>query len=424
MPHNMIISRRGFVRLGLAAGGAAALGGAGALTLPAVAGERQWWAGGGEVSALAPFDQAMKTFMQERDVPAGQLAVTRRGKLVLARSYAWTDDADLRPEPTALFRIASLSKSITSVAINVLVQSGDLSATTPILDLLDFEPPSGQSRDSRVTEITVRQLLQHLGGWDRDASGDSTYADFDIAETLGISLPVSVDDILTYSAGLKLDHDPGTTHAYSNLGYMLLGKAIENVTGQSYQDFVLQNVLEPMDITRMRLGRSRKADAVPGEVPYFSQYTATTRLDDSGDTVPSPYGGYVHENRTSAGGWLASAVDLVRYAALYDSRKVLDADSIDRIFAEPENGTSDSYYYGMGWYVRPRSSGFNAWHTGALSGAYSMLVRTYHDMSWAVVFDQRDDPSGKSYGDIDPMLWDAASEVSSWPSHDLFDEYF
>jgi hypothetical protein len=66
----------------------------------------------------------------------------------------------------------------------------------------------------------------------------------------------------------------------------------------------------------------------------------------------------------------------------------------------------------------------NTWHTGILAGTSTLLVRTYGGMSWAALFDQRDDPSGLSYDDIDGDLWSAAGQVSSWPTTDLFPQYF
>ncbi|WP_344107133.1 serine hydrolase domain-containing protein [Nocardiopsis rhodophaea] len=369
----------------------------------------------------------MKKFMQERSISAGQLAVSYKGRLVFGRSYAWTDDEKLRFGPTALFRIASLSKSITATAVNLLVQQGKLKLSTPVTELLELNPPEGEKLDPRVSEITVRRLLQHLAGWDRDISGDATFENFATAKQLGVGLPVGIDQIIRYGAGKPLDHDPGTKYAYCNYGYMLLGKIVEKVSGQPFEAFVKKNVLSPMGITRMRQGRTLAEHRAPTEVPYFSQYTSTTVMDDSGKKVPLPYGGFRLENFEATGGWLSSAVDMVRFASLFDSTKVLNAASVKRTFAEPETGiNSNGYYYGMGWLVRPVSggSGMNTWHDGSMGGTFAYMVRQYNGISWVALFNQRDDKSGKSYYDIDSSMWDAIRSVKSWPSHDLYDKYF
>lgn len=92
---------------------------------------RQWTATGYSFAELAGFDDTLRNFMQARNISGGALAVTRNSKLVLARGYTYSDDAeDLTVQPTSLFRIASLSKPITSAAILRLAQDGKLPLMT------------------------------------------------------------------------------------------------------------------------------------------------------------------------------------------------------------------------------------------------------------------------------------------------------
>ncbi|MEV4582885.1 serine hydrolase domain-containing protein [Nonomuraea jabiensis] len=150
------------------------------------------------------------------------------------------------------------------------------------------------------------------GRLDRDVSGDYLYMDHTIARSLGVSLPISRDDIIQYAGGRRLDFAPGSRYAYSNYGYLLLGLIVEKASGTSYEAYVKQKILAPVGITRLRLGRTRKEQAASGEVVYESQQTAKTVTDASGTVVPAPYGGFSMENRGPGGGWLASAVDLAR----------------------------------------------------------------------------------------------------------------
>jgi hypothetical protein len=128
------------------------------------------------------------------------------------------------------------------------------------------------------------------------------------------------------------------------------------------------------------------------------------------------------------GGWLASAPDLLRWAKMFDApSSVLNSTSLGRVWAKPSTGVNpDGWYYGLGWQVRPVTGGTgrNTWHTGSLPGTFTIVVRTSTGMSWAALFNRRDDPSGKSYGDIDQALWTAAGTVKSWPTNDLFPTYF
>ncbi|WP_281904483.1 serine hydrolase domain-containing protein [Phytohabitans aurantiacus] len=415
--------RRDFAKLAGLAGVAAA----GLPSAPArAAAAATWRVTGTSVPALASFDSTMKDFMQARGVSGGQLAVTYQGRLVLARGYTYSDDTSLTVQPTSLFRVASLSKTVTAAAVARLAQDGKLSLASPVTSLLSLTPPDGQAADPRLSNVSLLRLLQHTGGWDRAITPDPLFQDRVISRALGVPMEISGDDIVRYTTGKALDFAPGGRYAYSNYGYLLAGQVIEKVSGMPYASYVQQHLLNPIGITRMKLGWSIAPHT--GEVPYRSQYTGTTVLNESGATVAGPYGAFSMGNQWGNGRWVASAVDMVRWARVFDgASSVLDSTSLARVFAQPEIGVSNGWYYGLGWNVRPVTTGGtgrNTWHTGSLPGNYSLLVRTYQGMSWAALFNQRDDASGRSYDDIDPALWTASRAVTSWPAHDLFPNYF
>ena len=427
------LSRRGFLEL---AGAAVLL-----TVLPqrrmrvqASGSGRAWTATGHEFAELASFDQTMKEFMQARNISGGVLAVTRDSKLALARGYTYSEDPeDLVVQPGSLFRLASVSKPLTAVAVMRLVQENRLDLAAKINDLLPLTPPAEQAADPRLADVTVRRLLQHLGGWESIDVFDPMFNDAGIAYDLGVPLPVSKENILTYATGRALKYDPGTTYAYSNYGYCLLGRVIEKVIGRPYQDYVNEAVFHPLSVYRPALGRTLPAHRLANEVKYHSQYVRTTVFDASGFGVPSPYGGWNLENMDAHGGWLASAVDLARFAASFDDAAacpILSAASIATMFALPENiapedYTAGDFYYACGWMVRDAGGeNRNTWHTGGLDGTFTLLVRRGYDKTnWCVLFNQRDDASGLDYMEIDLSMHTAANAVTSWPDHDLFAEY-
>ncbi|WP_328519036.1 serine hydrolase domain-containing protein [Kribbella sp. NBC_00359] len=421
----MELTRRNLGKLAVATGAVAAAGtGVGTALSRSADAAATWKTTGTAVSALAGFDNQMKAFMQARGITAGQLAVTYKGRLVLARGYS-TSTA-LTVNPTSLFRVASLTKSFTAAAIVKLVQDGKLSLSTPVVNLLDITPATGLTRDSRWSSITLWKLLQHIGGWDRDVSGDPLAKDAVISRTLGVPMELQHADVIKYMAGQKLDFNPGTKVAYSNFGYLLAGRVIEKVTGLPYATYVQQKLLTPLKIKRMAQGYTIAKHT--GETSYESQYTAPTVLDMSGKTVAAPYGSFSMRLHDANGGWIASAPDLVRWAKMFDAPgSVLNSTSLSHFWSKPSTGVNpDGWYYGLGWQVRPVTGGTgrNTWHTGSLPGTFTIVVRTYNGMSWAALFNRRDDASGKSYGDIDAALWTAANGVKSWPTNDFFPTYF
>ncbi|MFF0311567.1 serine hydrolase domain-containing protein [Streptosporangium sp. NPDC004379] len=411
------LSRRNLLRAGAGALPALALGARPALAAPLP----EVTVSGTAPSSLAGFDNVMKTFVKERDISNAQLAITKYGRLVLARGYTYSDGSHYVPQttPTSLFRIASLSKHITAAAIMRLVQDGRLSLSAPVTTLLGLSA----AVDPRLAEVTVLRLLQHLGGWDRDASGDQLWLDHTISAALDAPLPIGHDDIVRYATARPLDFDPGSKMVYSNYGYLLLGRIVEKVSGTDYESYVRKTLLDPVGVTRMRVGRSLRSEALPGEVPYDSQYTRKTVLDDSGTVVPYQYGGFNMPNQDANGGWVASAVDLVRFARVFDAAgPVLNSTSISRMFAKPEIGVSgDGWWYGAGWYVRQVTGHLNTWHSGGMPGTYTYLARLQNGFSYAALFNRREEAGTLDYDVLSPRM--NAVTVTGWPTTDLFPKY-
>jgi CubicO group peptidase (beta-lactamase class C family) len=439
VPGTVGAATAGAATAGTGTAGSATAGSATAGTAGNAVATRAWRVTGDALPGLGGFDAAVRDFMLDRDITRGSLAVTRDGRLVLARGYTYDYEhghphgstrgtrgyehgADTAPDtrPTSLFRIASVTKPVTAAAVLRLIQDGRLGPSDRVAGVLGLST----SADPRLADVTVLRLLQHLGGWDRSVSYDPMFNDAAIASDLGRRLPIGKDDIIEYVTARRLEHAPGTTYAYSNYGYLLLGKIIERVSGTAYARYVRNAVLTPLAIGRMRLGGTLVA--APGEVPYHSQYSGTTVLDASGAQVAGPYGSFNYENNAFNGGWLASAVDLTRFATIYDGGgPVLSEASVSRAFAPPETGVDQhGRYYGCGWHVRPTGRGRETWHNGSLPGTYALLVRRFDAVTWAVVFDQRDDPSGERYGEIGPALHEVADEIEAWPSGDLAGGYF
>ena len=387
----------------------AALTGCSVLTGP-----RVWRQAGPEVPELSVFDQAMKDFMTSHKVSAGSLAITYQGRLVFARGYTWSKADSPATQPTSLFRIASLSKSITSAGILKLVEYNQLSLDDKVTDILPYGTPGGQIPDPNLGKVTILHLLEHLGGWDRNKTFDPMFADKKISKALGSKPPVTQADIITFMKGRPLQYEPGTKFAYSNYGYCLLGRVIEQKTGLSYEDFIKRIILSPLGITRMQIGHSKLEDRAPGEVMYESK-------------KESVYDSFNLENMDSHGGWFASAPELARFAASFDkpdASPILSAASIETMFSLPatisrENYKPGDYYYACGWQVRDYGNGRrNTWHTGSLPGCYTFMARWSNGVNCVVLFNKR----GDGFDEIDPILSNTAKSVSDWPDHDLFEE--
>jgi len=388
---------------------------------------------------LASFDRLMTTFVAKHRVPGAALAVTKGSRLVYARGFGYADTPrKQRVQPTSLFRIASISKPITAVAILQLAEKGKLKLSDKVFDVLKVKPhlPDDARIDPRLGKVTISHLLHHTGGWDRAKSFDPMFRSVRIAESLGVPPPAEPQHIIRYMMGVPLDFDPGARVAYSNFGYCLLGRVVEAVAKQPYEVYVKAHVLAPLGITRMRLGHTLVGGRAVGEVRYYDEQGRTGSAvvgKPLGRKVPIPYGTWYLEAMDSHGGWIASAIDLARFACAFDepSRcKVLSAASIATMFARPSGlaghdakGKPRAAYYGCGWSVRPVGRRANHWHTGGLGGTSTLLVRRHDGLNWAVLFNTHASGGKALAGLIDPLVHKAANAVKQWPDTDLFPQY-
>lgn len=387
---------------------------------------------------LAPFNRLMTSFVETNGVPGAALAVTRRSRLVYARGFGFADVQGKQPvEPAALFRIASVSKPLTAVAVMHLIERGKLSLDDKVVARAGLALPA--HADARWGRVTVRQCLQHTGGWDRDRSFDPIGRPWVIAKALGTKPPVAPAEVVRYMLGQPLDFDPGERYAYSNLGYLVLARVLEAVAESKYEEYVRKEVLAPLGIHRMRLGRALPEHRAQGEVHYYDAKKRTGRCLyplHQGQTVPLQYGAENFEGFEAHGGWIASAVDLARFAAAFDDPArcpVLKPRTIATMWARPagaagheRDGKPRAAYYGCGWEVRPVGDRgkVNVWHAGFIAGTEALLVRRWDGLNWAVVFNAAQNPKGESLtGLIDGAIHDAADQVRRWPDRDLFGKY-
>ena len=384
-------------------------------------------------NAEAVFDGLIPELLEKWEVPGASVAIAKDGRLVLAKGYGLADVEEDDPvKPDSIYRIASISKPITAVAILQLVEEGVLDLEDKVFQILgEFQPPEGATKDPRLDKITVLHLLQHTGGWDRDQSYDPMWIPSRIQRELGVPKPVSCRDVIKFMLGQPLDFDPSARYAYSNFGYCLLGRVIEERTGQSYEEFVKERVFEPLGITRVGIGDTLREEKTAGEVTYYGypgEELAYSVMPGTPDRVPWPYGGFYLRGRDSVGGWIASAIDLVRLATSIDGSRppsVLKPASVQEMVSRPAPPLweDSAYFYGMGWLVRPTGDDANWWHSGSQPGTSSLLVRTHHGFVWAALFNSRPEEWRQFGREVDQLMWHGVGEVSLWPSEDLFPQF-
>jgi N-acyl-D-amino-acid deacylase len=315
-----------------------------------------------------------------------------------------------------------------------LVQSGKLKLDDHVFPLLGLTPflLPGHQADPRLNSITVRHLLEHSGGWDRDRSGDIMFKHFQVAREMGIASPPDHESLIRWAIGQPLDFTPGTHFAYSNFGFCVLGRVIEKVSGMPYEKYVQTHVLTPAGIRDMRIGKGRLSERFPQEVRYYDPENRTGRSVFSADgntPTPLPYAFASPQTMDAHGGWIASAIDMARFMAKLDvpgEQPLLSNTTVATMFTRPPpplgldaNGAPSAAYYALGWQVRPVgvNGKANYWHDGSMPGTSTLMVRLANGLSWVILFNARAD------GNIDGLLHKAAAKVAVWPQQNLFPSY-
>lgn len=386
---------------------------------------------GDSVPELSQIDAVLRSFLRKHQIPGASLAISDEGRVVYARGFGYADiGAREQVEPTSLFRIASISKPITAVAVLQLVDQGKLSLDQRVFEILQYEPhlENGHTFDARQGDITIEHLLRHRGGWDRGKSFDAMFRSVDFAKSLGLEPPAGPEAIIRVMLGKQLDFAPGERYAYSNYGYCLLGRVIEKLSGQSYEEYVREHVLAPVGIQSMRLGATRLAGRAEGEVRYYDPRSASSVFaEDLGSVVPQPYGAWYLEAMDSHGAWLASATDLARFASAFDSPEscpLLSAESVRGMFDRPagiaghdKEGKPKASYYGLGWSISVDKNGNRTEaHGGSLPGTNTRLVRRPDGRNFAILFNTRlSRHATRVVSALLPELTAAIDKVEQWP---------
>lgn len=369
---------------------------------------------------LVALDEMMDSFMRKHQVPGASLAVSKDGILIYSRGFGLRDVENAKPVlPSTRFRIASLSKPITSAAIAALVKSGKMTFDDSLVSFLT--PLERGQLHPLLRSVTVKQILQHRGGWDRKSSSDPMFDTVRIGKALGLERPATQEELIGFVLQRPPDFEPGTKYAYSNFGYCLLGRIIERVSKQPYGEFVKKTLFDRSSVSSLDLGKSLAVQENESKYYVPSRKMVVGVVPGVlGKQVPTQYGGWCIENMDSHGGWIASAETLVLFADSFnrpESCRFLTKPIVSEIFKNP-TGDDKDVFYGCGWLVRRVNgvSRVNTWHNGSLPGTSTLLVRRHDGLNWAVLFNTRDGSNGKNLATlIDPLVHRAVDRVKDWP---------
>lgn len=320
----------------------------------------------------------LRTTAEQRKVPGLSALVHRGNEVLFDEGVGYADREAQRPAtPDTVFGIGSITKSFTTLSIMQLVDAGKLRVEDRVADYL---PAFARSGDTDLSGVRLHHLMTNSSGLPplpflHNALSRSVLADVS-KELLQIKeedyLPAidSTDELVQAiaDAGVRLIRPPGTIFSYSNDGFAMLGRIVELVSGRRYTDYVEENVLAPLGMSRS-LFDHRPLAAMDDVTELYSYIGGFDRVEATPGWWEAP-------SMTSAGFLKSTTRDMARYAEVYLGRRpdLVSPESLVRM-TSPHIRTSPGRYYGYGLMVQPDYHGHRlVEHGGNIKGVAAYMT--------------------------------------------------
>jgi serine beta-lactamase-like protein LACTB len=292
-------------------------------------------------------EAAVSKFMASTHVPGISLAVVENGEYEWGSGFGLADAENNAPASEhTLFRLASISKSLTATAAMQLWERGQLDLDAPVQKYCPSFP-------QKASPITTRQVMGHLGGIRHYKSGSQD--DLEVGNTKHFENPIQAG--LDFFKNDALVSEPGKQFHYSTQGYTLVGCVIEGASWAKYVDFVRQNVFIPAGMAQTQV------DNRFAIIPYRTRFYQKTESGSvqNADFLDSSY-------KIPGGGWLSSAEDMARFEVAILNDKLIRRSTRDLMWTplRPSDGSKDEY--GLGWGNGSEDGSVSVGHNGGQQG--------------------------------------------------------
>jgi len=277
--------------------------------------------------------------MARQKIPGMSVAVVSGGQPRWAAGYGMQDvENNVPAKASTVYRLGSISKPITAVAVMQLFERGRLDLDAPVQKYCPAFP-------EKQWPVTTRQVLGHLSGirhYKSDEEFNSTRFYASVAEGLNMFK----DDPLLF--------EPGTKYSYTTHGYSVLGCVVEGASGQKFADFVRENVFKPAAMERIRV--DSVADIIRDRAQGY-------RITDKGELTNSPLAD--NSYKVPGGGFVSTVEDLAKFAAALQAHKLLKRETTELMYTRQKTKDGKDTSYGLGWGVGERGGKRSVGHSGA-----------------------------------------------------------
>lgn len=336
-------------------------------------------------NGISQIDNMVYSFMIKHEIPGVSLSVSKDEEIVYSAGYGFAvKETKQRVTPNTLFRLASMSKQQTALAIMTLYEKGLLTVEDYVFGKGGvLEKEFGTDIHPLVKAIKIKHLLSHTSGWSSDPiyTSESTTLDERIAK---------------YAKTVAPTYSPGTTFDYNNLNFCILGKIIEVLSGKDYETFLKEEVHSKAGIENIFVGKNSLGERRENECQYYGQDGKNPYANDM-------------ELSKAAGGMIASTPELMKLMSYIDyGTKVPDMlkrETLDLMYTPLDNITEPDgdpwNRYALGWRTNyPYISDWTTYHGGTLAGVCTIWARGKKGVNGTILCNSR------SYGQsIDDDMW-------------------
>lgn len=305
-----------------------------------------------------------------KDSFSGAVLLARNGEILFERAYGLADRGKhQRNNLNTEFRFGSMGKMFTAVSIMQLVERGKVDLSAPLGRYLP-----GYPNQDVATKVTVSNLLTHTGG-----TGDIFGPEFDARK----SALRSHSDYVDLYGKRSVEFAPGSRSAYSNYGFILLGRIIEEVSGLTYEQYIQQNIFTPASMKST--GNMPESEQLLRRAVAYMGFGANLKRAD--ETLPF--------SGTSAGGGYSTVGDFNRFTDGLTSHRLLRAETLQELMTGGVTATDGTFYPNDFGGTLP-GSGRYIGHAGGAPGQNGELLHFLESGYTIVVLANRDPPSAQS----------------------------
>ena len=304
---------------------------------------------------IEKIEAAITAWMTQNKAPALSVAIVADNQIRWSKGYGLADvENSVSAKADTAYRLASIAKSITAVAVMQLVERGKLDLNASINKYCAAYPEKQSLKDApdKRFSMTVRQLLVHQSGIRHNK----------LDEVLTTRHYTSISEAIGSFKDDPLVVEPEMKYSYSTPGYTLLGCAIETASGMSYIDYVRENIFKPAGMTRTFV------DDVYTIIPNRARGYRKTQ---AGEIQNAP----LHDTsiKVPGGGLVTTVEDLARFAIGINTNKLVKPETLTQMWTKPKTRDGKEQGYAMGFLINDREGLLKVFNDGSLAGTRTYL---------------------------------------------------